>query len=105
MSLHPFSLNSIFFQNQTCYYSLIRYIHNKVECVIKFSNKDTKWVSQVFRRNKWKDGSKLFDLEKDDGFRLLVPQRDFPPGAQIGNRVAEGMETSRRVIFIISRYP
>ena len=71
--------------------------------MLLFSNKDTKWVSQVFRMNKWKDGSKLFDLEKDDGFRLLVPQRNFPPGAQTGNRVAEGMERSRRVIFIVSR--
>ena len=67
------------------------------------SNKDTRWVSQIFRRNKWKDGSKLFDLEKDDGFRLLIPQRDFPPGSETGNLIADGMEKSRKIIFIISR--
>ena len=67
------------------------------------STKDTKWVSEVFRRNKWKAGSRLFDLEKDHDFRLLVPQRDFEPGAQTGNRVGEGMEKSRRVIFVVSR--
>ena len=57
----------------------------------------------MFRRNKWKDGSKLFDLEKDDGFRLLIPQRDFMPGEDGENRVHEGMVKSRRVIFILSR--
>ena len=60
-------------------------------------------MGQIFRMNKWKAGSKLFDLEKDHDFRLLVPQRDFPPGSETGNRIAEGMEKSRRVIFIISR--
>ena len=67
------------------------------------SNKDTRWVSHVFRRNKWKDGSRLFDLEKDNDFRLLVPQRDFEPGTQTGNRVAEGIQQSRKVIVIVSR--
>ena len=67
------------------------------------SNKDTRWVSDVFRRNKWKDGSRLFDLEKDDGFRLLVPQRDFIIGDAIADRIAVGMDKSRRVIFIVSR--
>ena len=56
------------------------------------------------RRNKWKDGSKLFDLEKDEGFRLCVPQRDFPPGSEYRNSVVDGMERSRRIIFIISRF-
>ena len=60
-------------------------------------------MSQVFRRNKWKDGSKLFDLEKDHHLRLLVPQRDFKPGDETGNRVAGGIEKSRRVIFVVSR--
>ena len=70
---------------------------------LTYSTKDTKWVSEVFRRNKWKAGSRLFDLEKDHDFRLLVPQRDFEPGTQTVNRVAEGMERSRRVIFVVSR--
>ena len=68
------------------------------------SNKDVKWVSEVFRRNKWKDGSKLFDLEKDDGFRLLVPQRDFRIGGENSQQIGDGMENSRKIIFIISRY-
>ena len=57
----------------------------------------------MFRRNKWKDGSKLFDLEKDEEFRLCVPQRDFGPGSEQRNRVIDGMERSRKVIFIVSR--
>ena len=61
-------------------------------------------MSEVFRRNKWKDGSKLFDLEKDHGFRLFVPQRDFTPGREVAQQIQEGMEKSRKIIFIISRY-
>ena len=57
-----------------------------------------------FRRNKWKDGSKLFDLEKYHGFRLFVPQRDIQPGKEEAEQVDEGMEKSRKIIFIISRY-
>ena len=68
------------------------------------SNKGVQWVSQIFRRNKWKDGSKLFDLEKDHGFRLLVPQRDFQIGGGNSQHIGDGMERSRKIIFIISRY-
>ena len=71
--------------------------------VFLFSNKDVRWVSSVFRRNKWKDYSKLFDLEKDHGFRLLVPQRDFIIGGITGQDTEEGMEKSRRIIFVISK--
>ena len=60
-------------------------------------------MSRVFRRNKWKDGSKLFDLEKDHGFRLLVPQRDFIIGGITGKDTEAGMQKSRRIIFIVSR--
>ena len=56
-----------------------------------FSNKDTKFISQVFRRDKWKKGSKLFDLEKDEEFRLFIPQRDIDPGLQRRNRVVDGI--------------
>ena len=73
------------------------------ECPVFSSTKDTKWVSQVFRRNKWKAGSKLFDLEKDDGFRMLIPQRDFIIGGRTADDMENGMRKSRRVIFIISR--
>ena len=68
-----------------------------------FSNKDTNFISQVFRRDKWKEGSKLFDLEKNEEFRLCIPQRDIAPGSQYRFRVVDGMERSRRVIFIVSR--
>ena len=60
-------------------------------------------MSEVLRRNKWKERSRLFDLEKDDEFRLCVPQRDFGPGSEHRNRVIDGMEKSRKVIFIVSR--
>ena len=68
-----------------------------------FSNKDTKFISQVFRRDKWKDGSKLFDLENNEEFRLCIPQRDIDPGTQNRTRLVDGMERSRRVIVIVSR--
>ena len=60
-------------------------------------------MSKVFRRNKWKAGSKLFDLEKDDGFRLLIPQRDFIIGGRTADDMEDGMRKSRRVIFIVSK--
>ena len=53
------------------------------------SNKDTKWVSDVLRRNKWSPGTKLFDLKKDEEFRLCVPQRDFGLGVEYRNGVGQ----------------
>lgn len=71
--------------------------------ILRFSNKDVKWVCNIFKRNKSKDGSKLFDLEKDDGFRLFVPQRDIQPGEQMIQKYDEGMKKSQSILFIISR--
>ena len=92
-------LNNIFLQN----FSSVMHFLSCLFLFCYFSNKDTKWVSQVFRRNKWKDGSKLFDLEKDCEFSLCIPQRDFPPGSENRHRISDGMEKSRRVIIIVSR--
>ena len=55
------------------------------------------------QRNKRTKGSKRFDLESEYGFRLMVPQRDFEPGSNIATNIANGMQGSRRIIFIISR--
>ena len=60
-------------------------------------------MSEVFRRNKWKPGSRLFDLEKDHDFRLFVPQRDSDVGSEIRVQLEEGMDQSRRLLFVISR--
>ena len=70
----------------------------------QFSTRDTNWVRNVFRQNKWKDCSKLFDLEKDHGFRLFVPQRDLIPGQVTFDQIEHATEKSRRIIFVISRY-
>ena len=68
-----------------------------------FSNKDKKFISQVFRREKWKKRSKLFDLEKEEDFRLFIPQRDIAPGLERRNEILGPIQSSRRVIFIVSR--
>ena len=67
------------------------------------SQKDTRWVSQVMRKNKRAKGSKRFDLESEYGFRLMVPQRDFELGYNIATNIAEGIQKSRKIIFIVSR--
>ena len=68
------------------------------------SQKDTRWVSHVMRKNKRTKGSKRFDLESEyGGFRLMVPQRDFELVTNIATNIAEGMQKSRRIIFIVSR--
>ena len=69
-----------------------------------FCNNRDKWLSELFRRNKWKDGSKLLDLEKDHGFGMFVPKRYMHPGTEEAEQVDEGMEKIRKIIFIISRY-
>ena len=60
-------------------------------------------MSRVLRKNKKAKGSKRFDLESDWGFKLIVPQRDFELGTNIATNIAEGMQKSRRIIFIISK--
>ena len=55
------------------------------------------------RKNKRAKGSKRFDLESEYGFRLMVPQRHFELGTNIATNIAEGMQKSRRIIFILSR--
>ena len=55
------------------------------------------------RKNKRTRGSKLFDLESDYGFKLMVPQRDFELGTNIARNIAKGMQRSRKIIFVISK--
>ena len=69
-----------------------------------FSHKDTRWVSDVFMRHK-KRRSRRFDLEKEHGFRLVIHERDWIAGRTIRANITDSIEKSRRVIFIISRYP
>ncbi len=43
-------------------------------------------------------------LEEDDGFRLVLHQRDFMPGRLILENIAEAVQRSRRMIVLLSRY-
>ena len=55
------------------------------------------------RKNKRRKGSKRFDLESKYGFKLIVPQRDFELGTNRVTNIANGMQKSRRIIFIVSK--
>ena len=64
------------------------------------SHNDIKWIKEVF----WKTDKFQFDLEKRYGFRLMIHDRDWIAGRTIRANVMDGMEKSRRVIFVLSRY-
>ena len=46
----------------------------------------------------------IVSLLKDRGFRICYHREDFTPGQWIGDNIADAMEKSRRMIFIVSRY-
>ena len=71
-----------------------------------FSHLDFHWVREVFMSStvgKKKMGWK-FDMEKEDGFKLMLHERDFIAGTTIRRNIAMGIEQSRRMIVILSRY-
>ncbi len=49
-------------------------------------------------------GNTRLDIEVDYGFNLFLHQRDFMAGYPIIHCINHGIEKSRRVIFILSRY-
>ena len=67
------------------------------------SHKDAKWVSDVFMKNK-KKKSRRFDIEKEYGFRFVIHERDWIAGRTIRANIADSMEKSRRIIFLLSRF-
>ena len=44
-----------------------------------------------------------FDMEKENGFKLMLHERDFRAGTTIRANIAHAIEHSRRVIVILSR--
>ena len=69
------------------------------------SEQDSVWVEETFnyelREGK---GDPTFDMEEEQGFKLLEHKRDFSPGTNWMENLALGMEHSRRMIFIVSVY-
>ena len=53
---------------------------------------------------KKKRRSRKFDLEKEYGYKFIIHQRDFMPGATIRANVTEAVTKSRRIVIIFSRY-
>lgn len=43
-------------------------------------------------------------LEKEHGFKLILHQRDFMPGAIIMQNIAESVQKTRRMIMLLSRF-
>ena len=80
-------------------------IHFVAKYLIKtlfLSHKDTKWVSDVFMKNK-RRRSRRFDMEKDFGFRLSIHRRNWIAGRTIRANIVDSIEKSRKVIFLLSR--
>ncbi len=67
-----------------------------------FSKEDVPWLVEVFWKKKAK-GNRYFDMEVDHGFRLYIHQRDFIAGRTIRANITDGLEKSRRVIFVMSK--
>ena len=51
-----------------------------------------------------KKRSRRFDLEKEYGFRIMIHERDWIAGRTIRANIMDGIEKSRRIIFVLSRY-
>ena len=48
-------------------------------------------------------GDRSLDIERDYGFRLMIHDRDWIAGRTIRANIMDGIEKSRRVIFILSK--
>ena len=66
------------------------------------SHNDFCWIRDVFWKRK-ADGSADLDMERDHGFKFLIHDRDFIAGRTIRANIMDGIEKSRRAIFILSR--
>ncbi len=67
------------------------------------SKQDQQWLIDVLWKKKGGGNIKL-DIEIDHGFKLFIHQRDFIAGKTIMDNILHGINTSRRVIFILSKY-
>ena len=67
-----------------------------------FSHHDFPWIRQVLWKKKRK-GDRSLDIERDYGFRLMIHDRDWIAGRTIRANIMDGIEKSRRVIFIMSK--
>ncbi len=74
----------------------------KFHCVVH-RQADKQWLIDVLWKKKAK-GNRNLDIEVEDGFRLFIHQRDFIAGRTIMANIRDGIEKSRRVIFILSRF-
>ena len=72
---------------------------------IFYSGHDFRWIRDVFMTST-KGQSKMgwrFDMEKEEGFRLMMHERDFKAGTTIRSNIIHAIEHSRRMIVILSR--
>ncbi len=70
---------------------------------IFFSHADLSWIIDVFWKKRGGGNTRL-DIELDYGFRLFIHQRDFVVGRSIMENIRHGIEKSRRIIFIMSKW-
>ncbi len=79
--------------------------HGKLFNCLSFSQEDLPWVLDVFMKKRQEGNTRLLDIEVDFGFKLFLHQRDFLGGYSILHCITHGIQKSRRVIFVLSRYP
>ena len=47
--------------------------------------------------------AEIIDYLEEHGFKICWHQRDFRPGTNIAQNIADATEHSRRMIFVLSR--
>ena len=68
-------------------------------CSFIYSERDEDIMRELFLKPDGLTGI----LEEDHNFKLVLHQRDFQPGAAILQNIAHAVETSRRMIMLLSR--
>ncbi len=66
------------------------------------SKEDVPWLVDTLWKKRG-NGNRNLDIEVDHGFKLFIHHRDFVAGNTIMSNIQNGIEKSRRVIFILSK--
>ena len=69
------------------------------DVLINYSKLDEDIMKEMFLKPDGLTGI----LEEDHDFKLVLHQRDFLPGAAILHNIAHAVETSRRMVMLLSR--
>ena len=48
--------------------------------------------------------AEIINYLEENGFKIFWHQRDFMPGTNIAENIADAIEHSRRMMFVLSRF-